>query len=65
MSLSNGNGANIWRTVLAGLILAAILGGWQLTRELANIGTRLFAIEQNFLKMDERLTYIERRQRRQ
>ena len=64
MSLVNGNGATVWRTVLAGLILAAAVGAWKLTGELSTIGARLFAIEQNFLKIDERLTYLERQERR-
>lgn len=64
MSLTNGNGASIWRTVLAGLILAAAVGAWKINGELSTISARLYAIEQNQSKTDERLTYLERQERR-
>ena len=64
MSLTNGNGASVWRTVVAGLILAAAVGAWKLTGELSTISARLYAIEQSQAKTDERLTYLERQERR-
>lgn len=68
MSLANGNGASytgLWRTVLAGLILAAAIGVWEASRQLAKIDARLEVMEASFQKMDERLTWLERRERRQ
>ena len=68
MSLANGNGASytgLWRTVLAGLILAAAIGVWEASRQLSKVETRLESMEQSFQKIDERLTWLERRERRQ
>lgn len=67
MSLSNGHGASytgLWRTVLAGLILAAAVGVWEASRQLSRIDARLEVMETSFQKMDERLTWLERRERR-
>ena len=68
MSLANGNGASytgLWRTVLAGLILAAALGAWNVTTQLASINASLLAIQGSIEGLDERVKWLERRERRQ
>lgn len=68
MSPPNGNGASytgVWRAVLTALIIAAAIGVWDASRQLAKIDARLEVMETSFQKMDERLTYLERRSRRQ
>lgn len=64
MTALNGNGATIWRTVLAGLILATAIGIWEASRQLAKIETSLDAIQISLQSLDERVTYLERQGRR-
>ena len=67
MTLANGNGASytgLWRTVLAGLILAAAIGIWEASRQLAKIEISLSAIQLSLESLDERVTYLERQGRR-
>lgn len=67
MSLASGdigNHTGLWRTVLAGLILATAVGIWEASRQLAKIETSLSAIELSLKSLDERVTYLERQGRR-
>ena len=74
MSLTNGNGTSsngLLKLVLGGLvtlIVAAIIAGWNMNANMASIRTELTLIKEqnteNFDKLDRRLTYLERQERR-
>ena len=67
MSLSNGNSASytgLWRGVLAALLVAAAVGAWEASRQLAKIEASLEAIRTSLESLDERVTYLERQGRR-
>ena len=51
----------IWHSVIAGLLLAGIVAAWQASQQLSSIEARLGSIEKGMGKMDDRITWLERR----
>lgn len=58
--VKNGMAAKILATLLAGLLLAAILGGFNLTREVSAMSARIEALTAQVADMNARLVYVER-----
>ncbi len=56
----NGTAAKILATVMTGLLLAAILGGFNLTREVSAMSARIEALTAQVADMNARLVYVER-----
>ncbi|MEE9250045.1 MAG: hypothetical protein V3U93_02830 [Alphaproteobacteria bacterium] len=56
----NGTAAKVLATLLAGLLLAAILGGFNLTREVSAMSARIEALTAQVADMNARLVYVER-----
>ncbi len=59
-TVRNGTAAKILATVMTGLLLAAILGGFNLTREVSAISARIEALTAQVADMNARLVYVER-----
>ena len=51
----------IWHSVIAGLLLAGIVAAWQASQQLSSIEARLGSIEKGMAKVDDRITWLERR----
>lgn len=62
--LKNGLGNRILASFLGGLLLAATVGAWQATAKLSAILEAQQQILSRMDRMDDRITYLERRQRR-
>lgn len=58
--VKNGTAAKVLATLLAGLLLAAILGGFNLTREVSAMSARIEALTAQVADMNARLVYVER-----
>lgn len=58
--VKNGTAAKVLATLLAGLLLAAILGGFNLTREVFAMSARIEALTAQVADMNARLVYVER-----
>ncbi len=58
--VKNGTAAKILATLLVGLLLAAILGGFNLTREVSAMSARIEALTAQVADMNARLVYVER-----
>ena len=56
----NGTAAKVLAAVMAGLLLAAILGGFTLTREVSAMSARIEALTAQVADMNARLVYVER-----
>lgn len=56
----NGTAAKVLATVMTGLLLAAILGGFTLTREVSAMSARIEALTAQVADMNARLVYVER-----
>ena len=59
-AVRNGTAAKILATVMAGLLLAAILGGFTLTREVSAMSAKIEALTAQVADMNARLVYVER-----
>ena len=59
-TVRNGTAAKILATLLVGLLLAAILGGFTLTREVSAMSAKIEALTAQVADMNARLVYVER-----
>lgn len=59
-TVRNGTAAKILATLVVGLLLAAILGGFTLTREVSTMSARIEALTAQVADMNARLVYVER-----